>query len=255
MDQGSLDSQTAWMGVFAYTLQIYFDFSGYTDMALGLGLMFGFKLPENFNRPYSAISITDFWRRWHMSLTNFFRDYLYIPLGGNRLGTARTYFNLITVFVLCGFWHGARWTFLAWGLYHGGLLVIERITGLRNVEATSYSFIRRFFTLLLIIVGWVIFRAKSLRQAVAFLTAMFLPMHKPITLELVIALNGRNLFFLSLAALVIFLPRDFTMAKLLATETTPAFAAIRGGLVMVLVLYSIAFIASGSFNPFIYFQF
>jgi alginate O-acetyltransferase complex protein AlgI len=255
MDAGSLGTQAAWIGISAYTLQIYFDFSGYTDMALGLGLMFGFKLPENFNRPYSAISITDFWRRWHMSLTNFFRDYLYIPLGGNRLGTVRTYFNLILVFVLCGFWHGARWTFLAWGLYHGALLVMERITGLRNVDTNSYRFLRRLVTLFLIIMGWVFFRAKSLRQASAFLAAMFLPVYQPIPYDLLTVLNGRNLFFLSLAALVVFLPRDFSVSKLLAAETTPVLTAMRGGLVMILLLYSISFIASGSFNPFIYFQF
>src|SRR3712207_2410353 len=112
-----MTTATAWVGALAYTLQLYFDFSGYSDMAIGLGIMIGFRLPENFDRPYSAVSITDFWRRWHMSLSRWFRDYLYIPLGGNRDGPAKTYRNLIIIFVATGFWHGANWTFLIWGLY------------------------------------------------------------------------------------------------------------------------------------------
>jgi len=116
----------AWLGAIAYTLQLYFDFSGYSDMAIGLGRMLGFRLPENFARPYSSVTVTEFWRRWHMSLSRWFRDYVYIPLGGNRHGVAKTYRNLGIVFVLTGFWHGANWTFLVWGLYHGALLVIER---------------------------------------------------------------------------------------------------------------------------------
>ena len=125
----------AWLGALAYTLQLYFDFSGYSDMAIGLGRMLGFRLPENFARPYSSVTITEFWRRWHMSLSRWFRDYVYIPLGGNRHGAARTYRNLFIVFVLTGFWHGANWTFLVWGLYHGALLIIERGFGLDEAPA------------------------------------------------------------------------------------------------------------------------
>ncbi len=255
LDASAIDTKISWLGVFAYTLQIYLDFSAYTDMAIGLGMLFGFKLPENFNRPYSAVSITDFWRRWHISLTNFFRDYLYIPLGGNRLGTGRTYFNLMLVFVLCGLWHGAQWTFLVWGLYHGGLLIIERLTGMRNIEVTSHVFLRRFLTLILITIGWVIFRAKNLGQAWEFLIAMFLPMNRPIPLELSLVLNNRNLVLFLVASLVLFLPRSFSMPKLLIMEKTPVIAGIQGGLLIALMLYSVTFIASGSYNPFIYFQF
>ena len=125
----------AWLGALAYTLQLYFDFSGYSDMAIGLGRMLGFRLPENFARPYSSVTITEFWRRWHMSLSRWFRDYVYIPLGGNRHGAARTYRNLCIVFVLTGFWHGANWTFLVWGLYHGALLIIERGFGVDGPPA------------------------------------------------------------------------------------------------------------------------
>ena len=122
-----LSLHQAWLGIVAYTLQIYFDFSGYSDMAIGLGKMFGFTLPENFKHPYSAVSVTDFWRRWHITLSNWFRDYLYIPLGGSAGTTHQTYRNLWIVFLL-GFWHGANWTFVVWGAYHGMLLIVERIT-------------------------------------------------------------------------------------------------------------------------------
>ncbi len=255
LDPGALDTKTAWLGAFAYTLQIYFDFSAYTDMAIGLGMMFGFKLPENFNRPYSALSITDFWRRWHITLTNFFRDYLYIPLGGNRKGTGRTYFNLMLVFILCGLWHGANWTFLLWGMYHGGLLIIERLSGLRTTEATSHLFLRRSVTLILVIIGWTFFRANGLEQVAAFLKAMFSPVYQPLPFELRVVLNNRNLLFFLIAALVIFLPRGFSGARLLSLQTTPLIIVMRTSLLLVLVMYSIATIASGSFSPFLYFQF
>ena len=133
LDPGRLDTKTAWLGAIAYTLQIYFDFSAYSDMAIGLGMLFGFTFPENFKRPYSALSITDFWHRWHITLGRWFRDYLYIPLGGNQKGAGRTCLNLSVVFILCGLWHGANWTFLLWGIFHGALLIIERITGIRNI--------------------------------------------------------------------------------------------------------------------------
>ncbi len=127
-----LSAAHAWLGIVCYTLQIYFDFSGYSDMAIGLGRMFGFRFPENFRWPYVATSVTAFWRRWHISLSTWFRDYLYIPLGGNRVSPARRYFNLITVFFLCGLWHGASWNFVIWGLWHGAFLVIERLVPSRN---------------------------------------------------------------------------------------------------------------------------
>jgi alginate O-acetyltransferase complex protein AlgI len=126
---GELNTGTALIGVFAYAVQLYFDFSGYSDMALGLAFMFGIRLPENFDRPYASRSVTEFWRRWHMSLSRWFRDYLYIPLGGNRGSTAQTYRNLIIVFLITGLWHGANWTFVIWGVYHGTLLLLERATG------------------------------------------------------------------------------------------------------------------------------
>ena len=161
----------AWLGIACYTLQIYFDFSGYSDMAIGLGAMFGFRFPENFRHPYVADSVQEFWRRWHVSLSSWFRDYLYVPLGGNRVSAARTYGNLLIVFFLCGLWHGASWNFVIWGLFHGTFLVLERAglaTRLRRVPAP----LRHAYLLLVVMVGWVFFRADTLPQAIAFLSAM-----------------------------------------------------------------------------------
>lgn len=252
-----LDTPVAWLGAFAYTLQIYFDFSAYSDMAIGLGNMFGFVLPENFNRPYSAVSITDFWRRWHITLSNFFRDYLYIPLGGSRISANRTYINLMIIFVLCGVWHGANWTFLIWGLYHGGLLIFERLTRLRstNIDSTSILILRRFITLLLVLSGWVFFRSENLVQAKAFIKTMFIPIQLPMPLEVSLILNGHNIFFIFIAALVVFLPRNFSGAALILKEKSLTLAISQAVALIIIVFYSVASIASGSYNPFIYFQF
>lgn len=166
-----LTAPLAWLGIFSYTLQLYFDFSAYSCMAIGLGRMFGFRFLENFNYPYIATSVQDFWHRWHISLSRWFRDYLYIPLGGNRLGERRTYLNLITVFFLCGLWHGASWNFVVWGLFHGMFLVLERI-GLDRYIAGLPSFLAHAYTLLVVMVGWVFFRSESLGYAVDYLQAM-----------------------------------------------------------------------------------
>lgn len=156
---------TAWTGLLAYAMQIYFDFSGYSDMAVGLGLMLGFRFPQNFNSPYKALSITDFWRRWHISLSSWLRDYLYIPLGGNRLGPVRTYVNLFLTMLLGGLWHGANWTFVLWGAYHGALLAVERARGKRGLLPNAPPVLQRALTFLLVNVGWVLFRSASLDRA------------------------------------------------------------------------------------------
>jgi alginate O-acetyltransferase complex protein AlgI len=160
----------AWLGALSYALQIYFDFSGYSDMAIGLGRIFGFHFLENFDHPYVARSVTEFWRRWHISLSNWFRDYVYVPLGGNRGGAGRTFRNLLIVFLLCGLWHGASWTFVLWGLYHGSFLVLER--AFRGRRIGVWSPVAHAATLLIVLVGWVLFRAETLSQAGAFLAAM-----------------------------------------------------------------------------------
>jgi alginate O-acetyltransferase complex protein AlgI len=162
----------AWLGVVCYTLQIYFDVSGYSDMAIGLARLFGFELKENFAHPYGSRSVTEFWRRWHISLSSWFRDYLYIPLGGNRAGPARTYANLVIVFFLCGLWHGASWTFVVWGLLHGLFLVVERV-GFGKTLARWPAPLQHAYTLLAVMIAWVYFRADSAAKGELFVKAMF----------------------------------------------------------------------------------
>jgi len=168
---GELTTGLSWLGAVCYTLQIYFDFSGYSDMAIGVARMFGFHYLENFNYPYISRSIREFWRRWHISLSTWFRDYLYIPLGGNRRGPIRTYINLIIVFLLCGLWHGASWNFVIWGLFHGLFLATERTSLGRGINAFPQPF-RHIYTLLIVMVGWVIFRTESMTHAISYLSAM-----------------------------------------------------------------------------------
>ena len=251
---GGMSTGTAWLGALAYTMQIYFDFSGYSDMAIGLGRMLGFRLPENFDRPYSAATITDFWRRWHMSLSRWFRDYVYIPLGGNRNGRLRTYRNLVTIFVLCGFWHGANWTFLAWGLYHGGLLVIERVTGWGRVRTGIALVGQRVVTFLLVVVGWVFFRAPTVTDAFHMLGRMFVPsgVGLPATVNAALT-NQRELTFL-LSLLVVLLPASFVLGKVIEAGRSRGALAARFA-VMAVVPYAGVLVAAGTFSPFLYYQF
>lgn len=170
MPSAELSAGHAWLGLICYTLQIYFDFSGYSDMAIGLGRMFGFRFPENFRWPYAADGVQEFWRRWHISLSTWFRDYLYVPLGGNRVSPARTYVNLVSVFLLCGLWHGASWNFAIWGLFHGAFLMFERVTGWpRRFRQGPF---RHVYLLLVVMIGWVFFRADTLPGALAFFEAL-----------------------------------------------------------------------------------
>jgi alginate O-acetyltransferase complex protein AlgI len=168
-----LSPEYAWLGALAYTFQIYFDFSGYSDMAIGLGLMLGFRFPDQLRPALPFASITEFWRRWHISLSTFLRDYLYIPLGGNRKGVVRTYFNLSLTMLLGGLWHGANWTFIAWGAYQGFWLVVERLSGKASWYAGTPRFVQMALTFLIVIVGWVLFRAADLPSAIAYLGQMF----------------------------------------------------------------------------------
>ena len=252
---GQLDWTTAWIGVIAYTIQIYFDFSGYSDMAIGLARMFGLRLPENFNRPYSAVSITDFWRRWHMSLSRWFRDYVYIPLGGNRGSTGSTYRNLFIVFVLTGVWHGANWTFLVWGLFHGGMLAFERVTGLAKAEPGRWLIPRRILTLLLVMVGWVIFRAESLSQGLGIIRVLLVPdlATSTILTDAGIRLQAE---LLMVCALVVFaLPADFTMGRYIEQARTRLAGVARVGFAAVAAPVAAVLVAAGTFSPFLYFQF
>lgn len=169
---GELSVLTAWLGIVAFSLQIYFDFSGYSDMAIGLGKMFGFEFLENFNYPYISKSITEFWRRWHISLGTWFREYVYIPLGGNRRGAAMMYFNIFTVWFLTGFWHGASWNFAVWGLYFAVILMLEKAFLLKLLDKAP-AIISHIYALLLILIGWVIFSFDSLADGFTYFQAMF----------------------------------------------------------------------------------
>ncbi|HEX5406033.1 MAG TPA: MBOAT family protein [Pseudonocardiaceae bacterium] len=246
----------AWLGAVGYTLQLFFDFSGYSDMAIGLGRMLGFRLPENFARPYSSVTITEFWRRWHMSLSRWFRDYVYIPLGGNRYGTARTYRNLVIVFVLVGFWHGANWTFLVWGLYHGALLVIERRFRWGGTPVGRVArILRRALTLVLVVLGWVFFRSADMAQALTMLGHMLVPDVHGLNDVVNAALTNQRLVILLVSLLVVLLPTSPVTGPLLESSRGRIATTVRVGVLTAGLAYSVILIASGTFSPFLYFQF
>ncbi|MBV8539460.1 MAG: MBOAT family protein [Pseudonocardiales bacterium] len=251
-----MTTATAWLGAVGYTLQLYFDFSGYSDMAIGLGRMLGFTLPENFARPYSSASITEFWRRWHMSLSRWFRDYVYIPLGGNRHGARTTYRNLWIVFALVGLWHGANWTFLLWGLYHGTVLVMERR---RRWVVTAAEPARRLacraLTLLIVVVGWVLFRSPDVSTALVFLRHMVVPDLAGLTDVVAASLTHQRLAILLSAALVFLLPaQPITDRHLEPVRSRPA-TVLRAGVMTVGLLYSTLLVTTGTFSPFLYYRF
>jgi alginate O-acetyltransferase complex protein AlgI len=250
-DASGLSASLAWTGVAAYTMQIYFDFSGYSDMAIGLGRMFGFRFPENFLRPYSAGSITDFWRRWHVTLSRWFRDYVYIPWGGSRGSGAATYRNLVLVFLLCGLWHGANWTFVVWGVWHGMLLVVERATGWREPGGAG----RRALTLLLVIIGWVVFRADSLGHAGQIYVAMVGGGTGEAWGDIATALTHRHLITLALASFVVVLPASSSGPALLEGPAPLRPRILRFALIGVLLPWALLLAAAGTFSPFLYYQF
>ncbi len=257
---GELTLATSWAGVLAYTLQIYFDFSGYSDMAIGLGMMLGFRFLENFRFPYVAQSVKEFWRRWHISLSTWFRDYLYIPLGGSRGGAASTYRNLLIVFVLCGLWHGAEWTFVIWGLYHGVFLVLERQGWFARLLERAPRPLRHGYLLAVVMVGWVFFRAASLERATAMLEGMVglnglasarYPLAEHLSMKELAALVGGAVFS---APIYPALARRFAQAKArwrwrpaVELAESVAFTALLGACAVLL--------SSGAANPFLYFRF
>ncbi|HEX7936728.1 MAG TPA: MBOAT family O-acyltransferase [Paraburkholderia sp.] len=247
-----LTTSLAWLGTAAYTLQIYFDFSGYSDMAIGMGRMMGFSFPENFDQPYRSKNITEFWRRWHMTLSRWFRDYVYIPLGGNQRGVARTYINLFVVFLLCGAWHGASYTFMVWGLYHGLLLVIERM--LKNrFDFVPTGPVAQCFTLLLVAIGWVFFRANTLSHAIAYLKTMFhIGTHASSMFGAAFYLTTDKCVFF--AAGIFFALAPFGKFRS-STGRSVGATFLEVIVMMVLLIQSAAMIAANGFNPFIYFRF
>lgn len=261
----TLPAGLLWLGMLTYTLQIYYDFSAYSDMAIGLGKMFGFTFLENFNYPYSAKSIQDFWRRWHISLSSWFKDYLYIPLGGNRKSAARTYFNLLTVFFLCGLWHGASWTFVIWGLYHGLFLVLER-TGLGKIIARLPVIIQHVYAVLVVMVGWVFFRANSLEQAIVYIKSLG-NLSAPAYLDARLFATMNTEFYIALCFGLIFsfplVPRLMSKyTRVLEQASTPTCFLLKSATTLstmvwmaFIIIYSSAQLMSGSHNPFLYFRF
>jgi alginate O-acetyltransferase complex protein AlgI len=256
----TISSVAAWVAAVSYSFQILFDFSGYSNMAIGLGWMTGFSLPRNFDEPYSSQSITEFWRRWHMSLSRWFRDYFYIPLGGNRLGAIRAYTNLAIVFLACGLWHGANWTFVLWGAYHGAWLVVERLGWSRILERLP-RLARHLYALLVVLVGWVLFRADSIGQAGHILSKMVVPSSSGMLLSDVLsrgqaaALLGAVLFCIPGASRRI---RGFLWVVMESPlpRRAPQRAYVLGACVGLLVFGAAAVnILAGSYNSFIYFRF
>lgn len=254
-----LTASVAWLAMIAYVIQIYFDFAGYSNMAIGIGLMLGFHLPKNFDYPYISQSITEMWRRWHITLSSWFRDYVYVPLGGNRLGGARTYANLVTIFLLCGLWHGAAFTFVTWGAWNGLFLVIER-SGLAAVLARSPRPLRHLYAMLVWGLGLVIFRADSLGQAGAFFRTMLgFGTGDPAVHHLGLHLRA-NVSLSLLIGLVASTPLLPALGRWLTANASTGApqALVRGGVVAgiaVLFLLVAMNLAAGTHNPFIYFRF
>lgn len=249
---GDVSALMAWTGAIAYTFQIYFDFSGYSDMAIGLGRMFGFKFPENFRYPYQSVSITDFWRRWHITLSTWFKEYLYIPLGGNRRGLARQALNLLIVWSLTGFWHGAGWNFVLWGLYYFVILFIEKLFLLKALDKLP-KFFRHVYALLLIIIGWVIFASDDVSVLLPFLGSMFGANG---------AVGGMDVYTLFTKAVLLIicciasteLPKKLFLSATGAMNEKAAFT-LKSVLTIALLALSMILLIGDSYNPFLYFRF
>jgi len=250
---GEVSTLNAWIGILAYTFQIYYDFSGYSDMAIGLGRMFGFNFLENFNYPYISRSIKEFWRRWHISLSTWFRDYLYIPLGGNRKGKYRNYLNLFIVFFITGLWHGASWNFVIWGLFHGVFIVIEKI-GFEQILEKVWRPIQHLYTLLIVVIGWVLFRADDLTSALNYLSRMFTYHEGNQSVNDFVSYFYLN-HELTLIAILGILFSTPIYPYIEANFKNPKFLVIRYVSVIALLLISIVYVAADSYNPFIYFRF
>jgi alginate O-acetyltransferase complex protein AlgI len=246
-----LSALTAWLGLLCYTLQIYYDFCGYSNMAIGIGHMLGFTFPPNFDRPYSARSLTEFWQRWHISLSSWFRDYLYIPLGGNRRGLLRTYVNLAIVFLLCGLWHGAAWTFVMWGFWHGAWLIVERM-GLRAWLERLYRPLAQAWTLAVVMLGWVWFRAPDLASAAGYFGALSGAATAPAAYPWQAEIGS-----VEIAAIVVGLV--FALAPTGRGPGAPRVPAAGRWAALPLALAALVLcacsLAGGTYNPFLYYRF
>lgn len=250
----NLSTVLVWIGVFAYAMQIYFDFSGYSDMAIGLGRMFGFNFLENFNYPYISKSVTEFWRRWHISLSTWFRDYVYIPLGGNRVSKLKHFRNIFVVWFLTGLWHGASWNFILWGLYYGFILIIEKYFFAKYLKKMSTP-IRHIYTMFLVLIGWLLFRAETMGQILAYLKVMF-------GLSDVAFINSQAIYYLKeysfilILSILASLPIYPAIKKAMGTSgDTIAGNCLKTATLTGMFLLSITYLVNSTFNPFIYFRF
>ncbi len=248
----TLNMPYAWIGVLCYALQIYMDFSSYSDMAIGMGKMFGFQFLENFNYPYISKSVREFWRRWHISLSTWFRDYVYIPLGGSRRGRAKTYRNLLIIFILTGFWHGAEWTFLIWGLYYGVFLILERAFLGKYLEKLP-SIVNHIYTLLIVLIGWVFFRCETLSAALGYLEAMFSFNFGNANVISILRCFDREFYFLLAVCIIGSCP----IVPYIKSKIKDDALLMLGTDVLLLIvfLYSLCYMMGADFNPFIYFRF
>ncbi|MBR3788134.1 MAG: MBOAT family protein [Firmicutes bacterium] len=250
-DGGTEYTPVAWLGAIAYMFQIYFDFSAYSDMAIGLGRIFGFHFLENFNFPYVSKSIKEFWSRWHISLSTWFRDYVYIPLGGNRCSAGRHFFNMAVVWALTGFWHGAEWTFLFWGLYYFVFLAIEKFIIKDKLDKIP-TVLRHIGTLLIVLIGWVLFRAEDMGTFTNMVGTMF-----SFNFDAVGIAEARlyieTYFVYFIGAIIFSTPIYYKICG--RFENSKVFAVIKYGGLLVLMLVSVMFLAHSSYNPFIYFRF
>lgn len=250
LEQSRISVVTAWLGIICYTLQIYFDFSGYSDMAVGLGKMLGFDFRMNFNFPYKSKSVTEFWRRWHISLGNWFRDYVYIPLGGNRVKPARHILNILFVWTLTGLWHGAAWNFIAWGTLYGVLLIIEKYL-LKNILKKIPSIFRHIFTMVVVMVGWVLFSKETFEEAFSYLKIMFGASENPF-------FDSTASYFLSCASLSVIV---MSLSAFGFFEKMPRIKNYRINVIIMTVGYTavfllcIVYMISETYNPFLYFRF
>lgn len=252
----NLNSPIAWLAAICYTLQIYFDFSGYSDMAIGLGRMFGFHFPENFNLPYISQSITEFWRRWHISLSTWFKEYLYIPLGGNKKGKTRTYINLFIVFLATGLWHGASFNFIAWGLYFGIFIIIEKMFLLKILDKNKIKIFNIIYTMLIVIIGWVIFRVNGLRNSIDIIKLMFSFNFNETYILLPTFINLKTISILVLAILFCG-PIQKTFSLLKNKDSIFKIYKSKLEFIVIFIITSICIIelVSSTYNPFIYFRF
>lgn len=246
--QNGISAPSAWIGIIAYSLQIYFDFSGYSDMAIGLGKIFGFEFVKNFDFPYISKSIKEFWRRWHISLSTWFKDYVYIPLGGSRCKPGRSYMNLIVVFFLTGFWHGASWNFIVWGLYYVIFLVAERAWLGKRLEKLPLFF-RHFYALFVIIIGWVFFRANDIGSAIVYIKNMFV-VNETAWIDLYINMNKQYAFFMA-AGVIFSTPLMSVLGRKIEARSTVAYDLLIG----IIFIIAIAYMLGSGFSPFLYFRF